>query len=71
MPSGSAPIHRPETTEVPTGTLRMILAHCRRGLAPTVAWSEDRHRMDRQAFDLRGEQLAAIEAEIQLLLDNQ
>ena len=42
---------------VAPGALRRMLASCRHGLNPRVAWSENRPRMDQEAMQIRGEML--------------
>lgn len=53
---------------VPPGALRRMLASCRHGLNPRVAWSENRPRMDQEAMQIRGEMLGEIEAQLERLL---
>jgi len=56
---------------VPAGTLRLILASCRAGITPRIAWSENRPRMDQEAMQIRGEMLGQIEAQLEDLLAGQ
>jgi len=53
---------------VPMPALRRMLASCRQGLSPSVAWSENRPRMDQQAMQIRGEMLGEIESQLERLL---
>ena len=53
---------------VPPGALRRMLANCRHGLNPRVAWSENRPRMDQEAMQIRGEMLGEIESQLERLL---
>ncbi|MCW1926537.1 hypothetical protein OKA05_28555 [Luteolibacter arcticus] len=53
---------------VPLSLLRRMLASCRHGLSPRVAWSENRPRMDHEAMQVRGEMLGEIEAQLEGLL---
>jgi hypothetical protein len=55
---------------VPPGALRRLLATCRHGLNPRVAWSENRPRMDQEAMQIRGEMLGEIESQLERLLSN-
>lgn len=55
---------------VPAGTLRLMLAQCRKGLTPRVGWSENRPRMDQEAMQIRGEMLGEIENQIERLLSD-
>jgi hypothetical protein len=55
---------------VPSGALRRMLATCRHGLNPRVAWSENRPRMDQEAMQIRGEMLGEIESQLERLLSN-
>jgi hypothetical protein len=55
---------------VPPGALRRMLATCRHGLNPRVAWSENRPRMDLEAMQIRGEMLGEIESQLERLLSN-
>jgi hypothetical protein len=61
------PIPEP-TIGVPPGALRRMLACCRQGLNPRVAWSENRPRMDQEAMQIRGEMLGEIEAQLERML---
>ena len=56
---------------VPAGTLRFMLAQCRKGLSPRVGWSENRPRMDQEAMLIRGEMLGELETQIERLLAGQ
>ena len=53
---------------VPLAALRRMLASCRQGLNPRVAWSENRPRMDQEAMQIRGEMLGEIESRLEGLL---
>jgi len=63
------PIPEPAIGVAP-GALRRMLASCRHGLNPRVAWSENRPRMDQEAMQIRGEMLGEIEAQLERLLSD-
>jgi len=53
---------------VAPSALRKLLATCRHGLNPRVAWSENRPKMDQEAMQIRGEMLGEIEAQLERIL---
>ena len=56
------------TIPVPSGTLRLILAHCRDGISPRIHWSESRPEMDQQAMRRRKVALEEIQSQVEELL---